>query len=257
MIEYSLLDKIKTVFNLVVDSPLFLILLLGVLLMIIDILFISKKDKKTKIIYAVISVVLIIFFMNSYIDSLLKIFDTIAKNVVAIIYFPTILEYILILLISIIILLISIFSKKMSKIIKRINSFVLITNGFLFFLILDQIASSGADLSNKISIYTNSVLMMLLELSIIIFVSWIIGLVLYKTIKTLSPKEKSEEISMNSDTFYREPVIPNTFEELKQPNPKIEYVIIEKQKEDEMFTLEQYRQMKALLEVIKSNQSKK
>ncbi len=255
MIEYTLFEKIKTVFNLVIESPLFLILLLGIILMIVDILFISKKDKKTKIIYIIVSFLLIIFFMISYIESLLQIFDTITKNLVAIIYFPTVLEYIVMMIISLIILMVSFFSKKTHKIIKRINAFILITNSFLFFLILDEIAKTNVDLTNKISIYTNSNLMMLLELSIIIFVIWIIGLVLYKTIKVLSPK--AEDININLETFYDEPLIPDQFEDLKKPNPKIEYVIIEKQKEDEMFTLEEYRQMKALLEVIKENGEKK
>lgn len=257
MVEYSLLDKIKTVFNLVVDSPLFLILLLGIILMIVDILLISKKDRKTKIIYTIISFILIIFFMNSYLESLLKIFDTIIKNVVAIIYFPTVLEYVLMLIISIIILIVSIFSKRMNKIIKRINAFVLITNSFIFFLILDEIASSEVDLTNKISIYTNSSLMMLLELSLTIFIVWIIGLVLYKTIKVLSPKEKNGEVvNLKTGTFYDEPILPKKLEDLKKPNPKIEYVIVEKQKEDEIFSLEEYRQMRALLELIKNNKKK-
>ncbi|MDD2505537.1 MAG: hypothetical protein PHF21_04655 [Bacilli bacterium] len=253
MVEYTLLDKIKTVYNLIVDSPLFLILLLGIILMILDILFISKQDKKTKITYTITSLILIIFFMNSYLESLLQIFDTIAKNIVAIIYFPSVLEYILVLLISIIILFVSIINKKIKKIIKHINIFVLIINSFLFFLILDELAITNVDLTNKISIYTNSNLMMLLELSIIIFIIWIVGLILYKTIKTLSPKKSDEKaVNLEVDTFYSEPVVPNNLKELKKPNSKIEYVVIEKQKEEDMFTLEEYRQMKALLEVIKS-----
>ena len=81
--------------------------------MIVDILLISKKDRKTKTIYTIVSFILVIFFMNSYIESILKIFDSIIKNIVAIIYFPTVLQYILMLIISIIILIVSIFSKKM------------------------------------------------------------------------------------------------------------------------------------------------
>ncbi|MDD4188415.1 MAG: hypothetical protein PHX04_06675 [Bacilli bacterium] len=254
MVEYTLLEKIKTVFNLVYTSPLFLILLLGIALMIIDILFISKKDSKTKIVYSLVSIILIFFFMYSYLESLLSIFDTIFKNIVAIIYFPSVLEYILMLLISLIILLVSVISKKMNKIVKRINLFVLIINTFIFFLILDQIAKSNVDLANKISIYTNSTLMMLLELSILIFLVWVIGLILYKIIKIFSPKEKLEAV--NLETFYEEPVLPKTIEELKQPDPKIEYVVIEKQKEEELFTLKEYRQMKALLEAIKEKECK-
>lgn len=238
MIEYSLFDKIKTVFNLVTDSPLFLILLLGIILMIVDILYISKKDKTTKVVYIVISLMLTVFFMYSYIESLSQIFDTIAKNIVAIIYFPTVLEYILMLIISIIMLIISIFSKKITTLIKKVNIFVLITNGFLFFLILDEISKTSVDLTNKISIYTNSNLMMLLELSIIIFVIWIIGLVLYKTIKVLSPKEEDNYINLETTK--------------EKPEPVIEYVVVEKEKE-ELFSLDEYKQMKEFLKEINKN----
>ena len=95
---------------------------------------------------------------------------------------------------------------------------------------------------------------MLLELSIIIFVIWIIGLVLYKTINILSPKGISEEsLNLKTGTFYDEPIIPKKFDDLKKQNPKIEYVILEKQKEEDLFSLEEYRQMRALLEVIKKS----
>ncbi len=254
MVEYSLFDKIKTVFNLVTKSPLFLVLIFGIILMVIDILYISKKDKKTKIIYTVISLIVIGLFIYSYLDSVLSIFDTVAKNIVAIIYFPTILEYILMLLISIVIITVSIFSKKMNKVIKRINAFVLIINLFLFLLILDQINNNNVDLSNKVSIYSNSVLMMLLELSIAIFVFWVVGLIIYKVIKILSPKKESElPINLDTKPFYEELELPKRIEDLQKPDPKIEYIIIEKENKDHMFTLEEYKQMRELLSTIQDN----
>src|SRR5574344_1692794 len=112
MVEFSLWEKIKTVFNLIFTSPLFLILLFGIILMIVDIKLISKKDKKTKVIYAILSLVIVGLLLQSYFDSLLNIFDIIAKNIVSFIYFPTVLEYIIMLIISLIILFISIFNKK-------------------------------------------------------------------------------------------------------------------------------------------------
>ena len=39
-----------------------------------------------------------------------------------------------------------------------------------------------------------------------------------------------------------------------KPEPKIEYVVVEKKNDNDMFTLEEYRQMRAILEVIKENQ---
>lgn len=250
MVEYTLFEKIKTIFNLITNSPLFLILLFGILLMLIDIFYISKTDKKTKIIYIIVSLLMIILFINSYLNSLINIFDTIAKNLVSIIYFPTIFQYILMLIASLIILIISVSSKKINKTIKRINIFMLIINVFLFFLILDQISNSNVDLSNKVSIYSNSILMILLELSIAIFVVWIIGLTLYKIIKKITPKRDIEKVILDTQTFYKEPKLPKKFSELQKEKTKKEIVVI-KEKQEEMFTLKEYKQMKELLEEMK------
>ena len=48
MVEFTLLEKIRTIFNLIFSSPLFLVLLFGLVLILVDIKFISKKDNKTK-----------------------------------------------------------------------------------------------------------------------------------------------------------------------------------------------------------------
>jgi hypothetical protein len=253
MVEFSLWEKIKTVFNLIFTSPLFLILLFGIILMIVDIKLISKKDKKTKVIYAILSLVIVGLLLQSYFDSLLNIFDIIAKNIVSFIYFPTVLEYIIMLIISLIILFISIFNKKINHKVKIVNSFVCIINAFLFFLILDQISASNVDLSKMVSIYTNDKLMILFELSIGIFVLWIIGLIIYKIINAIIHKN-------DVNNFYEEPELPKTIEELRKENlatpPKVEYVVVEKKNENDMFTLDDYKKMRALLEVIKENQNK-
>ncbi len=236
MVEYTLLEKIKTLFDLITSSPLFLLLLLGIILMIIDVLFISNKNKKTQIIYLIVSILLILLILNLYFDSFINIIDTIAKNIVTIIYFPTILQYIIMLIISLIIMLISIFSKKISKFVKRLNIAVLILNTFLFFLILDQINNTTVDLSNKISIYSETSLLVLLELSILIFAIWIIVLMLYKIINKLSKKkyEKDQDLVFLDD-----------IDENKTNKDLLE----------DPFTLEEYKKMRELLEII--NKDKK
>ena len=59
MVEISLLDKIRLTCNLIFSSPLFLILIFGFALMLVDIYLISKKSKATKITYLLISLVII------------------------------------------------------------------------------------------------------------------------------------------------------------------------------------------------------
>jgi len=246
------------VYHLVLESPLFLVLILGVSLMLIDALYISRTSKKTKTTYIIISLAVVFLLMYSYLESVSDIIDGVVKNFVALIYFPTILEYIITLLISFIILIYSFISSKMKAIIKRINLLVFVINLFLFFLVIDQISRYDVDLSDRVSIYTNSNLMILLELSLIIFIVWMIGLVLYKIINVLilkTEKEKEDKVNLNTgNNFYQEPNLPSTMEELRNESfnsePKIEYIYVEKEKE-EIFSLEEYKEMKDLLEIIK------
>lgn len=254
MVELTLLERIKVTLSLVISSPLFLVLLLGIALMLVDIYFISKKSKKTKIIYLIVSLIIVMLLSRNYLEPLLSVLDTIGKNIITIIYFPSVFEYVLILLISLIILLISSFSKKTNKHIKAINLIVSIINFFIFFLILDELSKNKVDLTNKVSIYSNEVLMSLFELSVIIFALWIIGLIIYKIINKLIHKN---DTNVN---FYEEPVLPKSIEELRKeiltPPPSVEYIVVEKKNDNDMFTLDEYRQMKKLLEYIKENQKK-
>lgn len=254
MVEISLFDKIKLLFDLIVSSPLFLILIFGFALMAVDIFVISKKSKLTKIMYLVISIIIIILLLNQYLDSFGRVLDTIAKNIVTIIYFPSVLEYIVILLVSLIILLVSSISKNTNPKIKIINLVVFAINIFIFFLILDQLSVLKVDLTNKVSIYSNEVLMSLFELSIALFSIWIIGLVLYKIIHKLTYKEEIKE------NFYDEPEMPKTIEELRKEElkipPQIEYIVVEKKNDNDMFTLAEYRELKKFLEIMKAKQNK-
>ena len=154
------------------------------------------------------------------------------------------------LIISLIILLISVFSKKLNYIIRRINIFVLVINGFLFFLILDQISNSNVDLASKVSIYSNTLLMILLELSIFIFIVWIIGLILYKIIKMLST-DKKEEVTFSHQNLFDNTVTVDKKQETIKPEKEVEYIVIEKEIEkDDMFSLEEYKKMRELLELL-------
>lgn len=259
MIEYSLWEKITTVFNLVVDSPLFLILFFGIILMVIDALYISKANQKTKKIYIIICLIIASLLIFSYIDSVTSIVDAVAINFLKLIYFPTMLEYMITLLIGLIILFISLFSKKMNNKIKKINLFVFIINTFLFFLIVDQISRLDVDLTDRVSIYTNSYLMMLLELSLIIFMVWIVGLTLYKIINILiSRKEKKQSIELPSKKA--EP-IPEDLDKLRtealMAPSKVEYIYVDKSGEEEMFTLEEYKKMREYLREIEEEENKK
>lgn len=260
MVELSLLEKIKTIFSLIFSSSLFLILLLGIIVTIIDITYISKKSKKIKILYTIITIIVITILSISYLEELLNIINIINKNIVNLINFPSLLQYITITLISILIMLTSIINKKTNNIIKKINIGVIISDIFIFFLILDQISKNNIDISSKIDIYSHKNLMVLFEVSILIFILWIVGLIIYKICKTLINKKEEpqqEEIELPKRredgkiiNLYEEPEMPKTIEELRK-NTKVE--INKEELIDGVFTLEEYREINKLLKKLKAD----
>ena len=222
MVELSLLDKIKTLLNLVLSSSLFLILLISIGIIILDICYISRKSKKVKMIYAVISFIIIIGLSINYLKELVNIINVINKNLVMLINFPTILEYVTIIFISILVMIISFIFKRFTKIIRGINLGVVIADIFIFFLILDQISKNNVDLSNKIDIYSNQNLMVLFQISLFIFIIWMAFLIIYsiimKLIKTNYNIEK--EIIKNEEIKNIDIEENNKFEDIELPKKK-------------------------------------
>ena len=279
MVELSLLDKIKTLLNLVLSSSLFLILLISIGIIILDICYISRKSKKVKMIYSIISFMIIIGLSINYLKELVNIVNVINKNLVMLINFPTILEYVTIIFISILVMIISFIFKRFTKIIRGINLGIIIADLFIFFLILDQISKNNVDLSNKIDIYSNQNLMVLFQISLFIFIIWMAFLIIYSIIMKLIksnyniekqiikneeiknidieennkfedlelPKKKNEIIN-----FYDEPEMPKTIEELrKEKADSLKEINIQNSVIDGVFTLEEYKEIKKLLDELK------
>lgn len=287
MVELSLIEKIKTLFTLIFSSSLFLILLLGIFIILVDVFYISKQSRKVKIMYLIVSVIVMVILLITYFEEFLKFIDVLNKNIVMLINFPSLLQYTVIIFITLIIMIISIFNKKMNRILSRINIGVFIADLFIFFLILDQISKTNIDLSNKINIYSNKNLMVLFEISMIIFVIWLFGLLTYKICCVLITKNKSSKVIMDNNEFnlsereevtkedneeeielpkrrddgtiinlYEEPEMPRTIEELRK-----ERVLENLTKKfddnqsmiDGLFTVEEYKELSKLLHDMKKN----
>ena len=289
MVELSLIEKIKTLFTLIFSSSLFLILLLGIFIILVDIFYISKQSKKVKIMYFIVSIVVVVILLFTYFEEFLKFINVLNKSIVMLINFPSLLQYTVIIFLTLIIMIISILSKKINKVISRINIGVFIADLFIFFLLLDQINKSNIDLSNKVDIYSNRNLMVLFELSMIIFIVWLLGLIIYKICFIIITKNNnnnkvisevgftnSEEIKENGNNdiieeeielpkrkedgtivnLYEEPEMPKTIEELRK-----ERVLENLTKKfddnqnmiDGLFTVEEYKELSKLLHDMKKN----
>lgn len=238
--------------------------------------------------YFVVSIVVIGILLLTYFEEFLKFINVLNKSIVMLINFPSLLQYTIIIFITLIIMIISILSKKINKVISRINIGVFIADLFIFFLLLDQINKSNIDLSNKVDIYSNRNLMVLFELSMIIFTIWLLGLIIYKICLILISKNnnnkvnseisliKSEEIKKNNNTdsieeeielpkrkedgtiinLYEEPEMPKTIEELRKE--RVLEDLTNKFDDnsnmiDDLFTVEEYKELSKLLHDMQKN----
>ncbi len=287
MVELSLIEKIKTLFTLIFSSSLFLILLLGIFIILVDVFYISKQSRKVKIMYLIVSVIVMVILLITYFEEFLKFIDVLNKNIVMLINFPSLLQYTVIIFITLIIMIISIFNKKINRILSRINIGVFVADLFIFFLILDQINKTNIDLSNKINIYSNKNLMVLFEISMIIFVLWLLGLLIYKICSVLITRNKSSKVIMDNNevnlgeseevtkedneeeielpkrkedgtiiNLYEEPKMPRTIEELRKE--KVLENLTKKFDEnqsmiDGLFTVEEYKELSKLLHDMQKN----
>ena len=82
MVELSLIEKIKTLFTLIFSSSLFLILLLGIFIILVDVFYISKQSRKVKIMYLIVSVIVMAILLITYFEEFLKFIDVLNKNIV-------------------------------------------------------------------------------------------------------------------------------------------------------------------------------
>ena len=98
------------------------------------------------------------------------------KNIFLNIYFPSIYAYLFVILIINIFTITNILKPKGEKVYKTINGVTLTLTNFILILILEILAKNKIEVFNKASIFSNPTLITLLELSINIFIIWLISL---------------------------------------------------------------------------------
>ena len=175
MNNFSLIEKFNILMKLISSSSLFVLTsIICILFLICLIVFIILNKKIPKLIIIITSVLIGIIVLINYGAILIKMFDIIIDQIFMMLYFPTLPVYISILLISDIIFVTSMFITKNKKVIKIINSINFIVLNFLFILIITLVNKYNINIYEEINLFTNSNLLVLLELSTGVFVSWIL-----------------------------------------------------------------------------------
>ena len=259
MSPVSLNEKIKIIWSVISSSPLYLIFFVAIALLVYlfstTSSFNKKQSRKT---YILVYSAFFIYLAIQYGGSLSTLIDYAVNQVFIGYYFPNIVIYILILLIATIITLVTIFRKNTTRILKILNSVVY---GFLVYfliLILSVVNNLKIDVFDLKQLYSSNKVRSLLEISMLLFVVWVLVLIVYHFIRKY--QEKKREASKEEFTNYN--VIHN-FEDNKVLSPRKSYTYFEepvvkqpeivKEKKEEPFTLDEY---KLMLKVLKEEKQK-
>ena len=175
MNDFSLVEKISILMELISSSTLFLICsIMCIVLLLFFIVCIVLNKKINKWIFIILSAFICMIILINYGEIIIKVLDAIIDSAFMALYFPSLPIYMIVLIISNIFLVISIFSKKLNKSKKIIN----LTNGlildFLLILIIEIVSRNKIDIYEQVTLYSNRYLLVLLELSMGIFVSWLL-----------------------------------------------------------------------------------
>ena len=174
MANISFVDKIKILFNTIFSNPfLSLSAVLGIILAVLMIIDIIKHKKIRRKYYIAAWFFIFLFIIVRYYKVFPLLVDNLINQVFMTLYFPNIGVYMM-LLIVINISFIYCLAKNIHKSYKVLTGIISIFLDLLFILIINFILENNIDITSEITLYTNSKLLVLLELSTALFVSWIL-----------------------------------------------------------------------------------
>ena len=265
MLQLTLFEKLKVLFDLILGSPFFIFLFIFTIFIFI-ILLDSKNYKRKKIKRYIFGIYLLVFIavIIKYHSSFLSILDYLINNVFVIFYFPNIAVYAFMIIIINIIMLKSLFSNK-DKLLRVINIAFYSIIMYFMLLIIYTITTEQLNVYDQISLYSNQITLVLVELSIILFVVWMVLILINKLLNFFETKGiriKSRFISSSDDNIKIEYVEKEIIKEVPVIKEVIKEVpvekIIYKDKPEEMYTKEEYTFSKEeylmLLKILKSKE---
>lgn len=197
MTYLSVIEKISILFDTMVDF--YFILVFSVLLMVLTFMYIAKKINLKKYTFLMILSFVVVFGISiiSNYEVLSNTFDDFTTIFFGNIYFPSIYVYIGVLVISFIAFIISIFNVLLNKIYKIINSIMFVVNNVLFVVILNIIAKNNIDIFSVNSLYSNTSLVAVLELSMGLFILWILSLIVVYTTNIICINFANKKVNKN------------------------------------------------------------
>lgn len=177
MENISFLKKLAILFKTIISNPFFsLSTIFGIVLAILMIIDIIKHKKIRRRYYISAWFFIFLFIIVKYIKIIPMLVDNLINQVFMALYFPSIGVYML-LLIIVNVGFIYCLIKNIHKSYKILTGIISILLDLLFILIINIILENKIDINSEITLYTNSKLLVFLELSTALFVSWLLLIV--------------------------------------------------------------------------------
>lgn len=216
MQRLTLIEVLKNVFGTLVNSEVFSLLLFEAAILLVALVFSKLMDKKKVIKTSIFaSLIVAVFYLSNYFSTVVTFVNNVSTRLVEMIYFPTTLEFVVVMIISFIIMITTLLSKKTSKVLKVINSILPISISFILFTIIEVINTNNIAF-DEFSVFTDPVLTSLYQMGMGLFITWLLGLIIYKIdmfiINRVSLNKEVEETKPLEDTKLVTVKLPKDYE---------------------------------------------
>lgn len=209
MENFSLIEKFKILINIFTSSPIFFGCIIVSLLLLIFFIYCIITNKKTnKWLFISIWAILLLILIIRYNFIVFSLIDNVFDNIFMALYFPNLTVYIAILFASNFFFVYSILNKKVKKSHKILNIINCLIIDIFLFIIMDTVSSNAINVYDEITVYTNSNLLVLLELNSGIFTSWVLLNLLISAHDKLKKYDEKEYPDMPEIIFDDEYVSP-------------------------------------------------
>ena len=214
MIQKELLEQIDSLFKIFVSNKN--IVLIGILAFIsfilLEIVSHLRSKKIVKIILVSIYVLVFGILLIFYNTEILSFIDYLINNVFILFFFPNLAVYTLIIIISNVFVIRTLLGRN-NKILKNISIIFFILFNIIFYLIIDNCLTNNVLVYETLSIYTNSDLLTLIQVSMYLFILYLIIILIAKVsgniIGSMKVKERVVKPKEVPSIVVKEDRIPN------------------------------------------------
>lgn len=224
MPELSLFEIIKYALKSLVNSHVFILVLLELAILVIAMIFKNLMNKKVVRNTSIIASLIVLgFYVSNYVSTVVVFLNNVSTRLIEVLYFPTTLEFMLVMIVSLVIMCATLLSNNTNKYIKILNTILPITISFLFLCIIEYMNVNSVPF-DEFSVFTNPILMSLYELSMGLFMSWIIALLVIKIdkfiINSITSTSSVQDTNLNLVTVTVPSKLDDANDEIELPKLK-------------------------------------